>query len=264
MKQLLVVLCLACLPGYTVFGQDYYKVYFGNRPTENIPEVLLTRPQSLDDFIGRFNGMHNAYGKPLAQSDPAYRVIFRNPRFMVEFRRQIIGSLVAPALLSRDSQAVETFAAAAAQSKPLDFLTSSWWVEMPLRGKWKGKNIELILVLKAVADDRDRVRWVLTDAVFEKGKPTGLQGKELPVVSRPDKYIPPSAHDNGFIAVRRILQEERNLSHYTDKPGSGLGLLQELLQDDAFIPDFEDFIVQFRPNGGPAFQMNSQWQIIGI
>jgi len=249
--------------GMNGYAQPFYEAFYGNRPDDNMPLFLMTQPHSLDDFLGRFNGQHNAYGKILDKRDPAVRAVFSSPASIKAFRRLVIGSLLHPSLLKRDSMAADAFAAAASESEQLDFLSSDWWVEIPLHGSHKGKQVEVVLRLKPEADERQRIRWSITGAAFLKGKPEGKVPAVLP--ERCDElFIPPSAHDNGFIALRRILREERNLAPYLQSGGAELAALQYLLQDSSFIVDFKDFMIFFKPRKGPAFQMNDQWLIIGI
>jgi hypothetical protein len=250
-----------CLSGA---AQDYEAAYFGGSTVGSMPSRLRHRPQSLDDFIGRYNGRHDAGGQVLDPDRPPYRDIAVRAEYRREFRRLIIGALVAPARMARDSAAAERFAAAAAAGPALDFLTTRWWVEVPLEGYWQGLPLRIDLHLRVVADEQGRVRWVMDRAVFE-GSPPAVTAGPLEPVFRADRYLPPSAHDNGFIALQRVLEVERDLRPYLDTgTGPGLATLQYLLQETAFQPVFHTFTACFRPESGPAFQLNPQWQIIGF
>ncbi len=245
-------------------AQDYEAAYFGMRPTVgDVPARLRQRPQSLDDFIGRFNGLHDADGQPLRPSRSPFREIAARPEYHRAFRRRIIGSLVAPEFFARDSAAVDRFAAAAAAAPALDFLSTPWWVEIPVEGYWQGLPLRLTLHLRVAADAAGRVRWTIDRAVFE-GVPPAVPAPPVAPSVQADRYLPPSAHDNGFIALQGVLLDERDLRPYLAGPEPGLSLLQHLLGDPAFRPVFHSFTACFRPDSGPAFKLDPQWQIIGF
>lgn len=264
MKRLTFLCCLLAVGyGLPAPAQHYYDAYFGQKPGDELPYWLLNRPQSLDDFIGRFNGQHNAYGQPLDDKREPYQSIAAHKAYFTEFRRRIIGSLMASHLHETDSTAVAAFARAAAQSPPLHFLGTPWKVVVPLQGLWMGKPLQLQLHLRPVADQQQRVRWAITDAVFDAGPPA-LPALPVPVTASTRHFLPPSAHDNGFIALQRLLKKERDLSPHILQSTRGLEVLQYLLQHTGFAPTFKTFTAHFAPADGPAFQLNPQWQITGF
>lgn len=261
LRQISIALVVTLLGSMGLYAQPYYDLYFGNRPQEMMPTSLLLQVHSLDDFIERYNGAFDAYGQPVDTGSAVYKEVRQNEAFWAKYRSLIIESLVDRSLYEQDSSRVQRFAQKAGAGGALDFVDSSWWIEVPLRGTIEGLQSELILQMKILVDDRRRIKWVIDDVVF----PESLKHlPALPVTPNISKhqYIPPSAHDNGFIALSRVLSQERDITPYIECSTEGLSNLQYILKYYHFEAEFQEFFVHFQPDAGPSFMLDQNWKII--
>lgn len=260
-RQFGIVVIVTVLGLRGLVAQPYYDLYFGNRPQEIMPTSLFLQPHSLDEFIERYNGSFDAYGQPVDKKSPIFREVRQNQAYWSTYRSLIIESLVHQSLHEKDSSGVQRFAQKAGAGGALDFVDSSWWIEVPVKGRIEGLTTALILQMKILVDERRRIKWIIDDVVV----PEVLRDlPALPVVPNVSKhkYIPPSAHDNGFIALSRILSKERDITPYIECSTAGLSTLQYVLKYYNFDAEFREFFVHFQPDEGPPFLLDQNWNII--
>lgn len=256
-----VVLIIIFFWNTVVYSQPYYDLYYGNRPKEMVPNSLLLQVHSLDEFIERYNGAFNAYGQPIDTTSLEFKEVRQNKDYWSKYKSLIIESLVRSPLRKQDSIRVRRFAEKAGAGEKLDFIDSSWWIEVPVTGWIEGLPTELLLQMKILVDDRRRIKWIIDDVVVPEELSNLPALPVIPNVSK-HKYIPPSAHDNGFIALSRVLSKERDISPYIECSTHGLSALQYILKYYNFEAKFRDFYVHFQTDSGLTFLLDHNWTII--
>jgi len=88
-------------------AQNYSDVYHGpQRAQTDLPFHLKTQVKSIDDFIARFNGYHNAYGDSIDIKGADFIELKRNKKYWRKWREKIIGSLLNKNLLEKDKSQV--------------------------------------------------------------------------------------------------------------------------------------------------------------
>lgn len=262
MAYRILVLCL--LAAQWLGGQDYQRLYYGEGPViEGVPFSMLTSPGSLDDFVGRYNGQHNAYGKELSPDLVLFQQIQGNPSWWSQYRSKVISTLLSPQLEVVDTARLEQFLERAGKGPQLDLQANNWWVRIPVQAQLKGQSIVLQLDLRLVFDQQQRSRWVLHDAQLSGAAAEGIPEAPLREKFDRSRYLPPSAHDNGFISLKKLLdQAQWDISYYIERPTQGLQQLQYILQHGKLDTQFTDFYTHFRPASTYSFILDKNWKIM--
>lgn len=243
--------------------QNYEQLYYGHKLDLDLPSQLASRVHSLDDFIGRYNGYHNNYGVAVNRNSSLFKQIYNNKSIWKEYRRKVIGSLIAKELFYKDSLTVNTFARSVSLSKDLDFYRNIDHVLVPIKGKWDKKVLSGVIQLKLSVDNEKKTCWQIDKVHFD-------QKIDIPVfkmITREicnDIFIPPSAQDNGFISLKKVLRDETPLNHHITNSSKELSQLHKMIAEYGFRPTFENYYFIFNIDNSYTFKVNKDYKIVEI
>ena len=255
-----LILLMMTMSGNLLWSQDFASLYYPEEDFGELPFNLVREIHSFDDFIGRFNGELNGYGKALDASNPLFKQLKSDPKLLQKFRLKIIGSLMSEKFLSKNEAKAIHFAELASNLDRIDFLTSNWHVVVPIHGKWKGKSLSALMKVKIQALSDNTCRWIISDIQFERNVES-VRSHHVPVDICQEIYIPPSAHDNGFIALNRVLRGEESLSNHILNTNPNLSKLAQLL-DSGYKPYFNTYFYKIAINENLGFTLDENYWII--
>jgi len=244
-----------------ISSQDLNKLYFPkNEISTQLPIELLTEVKSFDDFIGRYNGKLNAYGEKIDFNNIQLKSS-RNPALISKLRYSIIGSFLSSNLLDKYNDAIEEFVRNASNGKLLDFKETDWNVIIPITGQFENKDISANLIMNIQYTEGNKCKWIISNVQFD----VTPKIKKLKFYSDicDEVYIPPSAHDNGFIAVKNIFKDANLLHYHIIKVNSNLELLNALLIN-GYKPTFTSYFYHIRVNNDVNFILNNSFKITQI
>ena len=152
---------------------------------------LIKRNALVDEFIHRFNF------DDLGTSASA-----------TERRTRILSLFDKNYLSKKESQLGDMIDKCVAKRKKASYYDTNWFARLKCRVNYKGatKTMDLFLAVETNYPSKE-CRWVLA----------GVNADFLDVdynYSSPDQLIPPSNHEVGFSAVKRIFNDNANISAY--------------------------------------------------
>lgn len=247
----------------TTYCQKYEQLFYGNKKHLDIPIHLASQVHSLDDFIGRFNGYHNNLGEAVDRNSSLFKQIYNNKEFWNEYRRKIIGSLITKELFYTDSIAVQKFARMASLGDDLDFYRNIDHVIVPVTGKWNNKIISAVIQMKLSVDKQKKSCWQIDKVHFNQKIDISKYNMIVREICN-DIFIPPSAQDNGFISLNKVLKGETSLHHHITKATKEISQLNHMIAEDNYHPTFENYSFSFNIDSGYSFIINEEYRIIKI
>ena len=218
--------------------------------------------QNLDDFISRYNGYHDANGQDVDQSSLLFKEIHGNKYFWQEYRKNIIGSLVNNSIIEADSSVVLDFARIASRGPELNYYSDNWYCRIPFEGSFKNKVVSGTLILKIWYDDQHRTKWYIQECIFDQIlniKTEIIEPEECSHI-----YITPTAHENNFIDLRRVLSGQEVIENHIMTSSEGLAQLKHLIEKEMFQPMFSSYYFHFSPKNGLTFTVDNRYSIISI
>lgn len=199
---LVVLLCL--------IQSAVYSQYIDN--IDNYVEdesVLYAHTKQVNQFFRRFNGEEDRYGERLPVNDANYQ--------KPEFRRNYINLLFDQYNPNIDLQLKEKFIAECTRKKKqrfLDFHGGEWYAEVKTKFKYKGREQELILILK-LQEEQIGSKWVITNVVFEPFLNQFIKVDELAEEDR--KFIHPLSHELDFMNLIKIFTSQAVLEQFAER-----------------------------------------------
>lgn len=249
----------------SICAQDYEALYYSGGPViEELPFQLLTEVKSATDFAGRYNGYHNAMGYPLDTTSDKFIAIRSRKIWWTQYRYKIIGSLLAERCWARDSLTAISFVHQAAKGPRLDLNTTDWSAEIPISLTHKGRKLKGNLILRPYFNDREGSRWLIHDIIWKSALIQKDPQSELcPEIDR-DVFITPSAHDNGFVELKSLINEKGAVKYHVIEVTDGLELLSDLVDKGWEVSFHGPLVFIFNIDETIRFKTNDAWRIIEI
>jgi len=248
MDKSLLLLVSCFLSFSSLNAQEYFGLFYESKGQESeLPFKLQTQVQNLEDFISRFNGYNNAYGKPIDPKDSRFKTIRENRDYWKTWRTKVIGSLFDTRLMKRDSLQNWKYLKAFSSVDQLSMNPSMMSAYLPVILKVDEKQFNAELELKYIELDGHRFEWIIHDVVFDdcQNFPSdGLMNQELK--TNPNIYLPPNAHGNGFLLLQRELIKKRSIGSYFLKINESFISFESLLvRSDSlrFEPLYFQFLI---------------------
>lgn len=163
---------------------------------------LYAQTKQVNQFIRRFNGEEDLYGKRLYEGDRKYRDTKLRKRYvpnLFDLENQNIASLK------------EQFVAHINEKnapKYFDFYGDNWFAEVESQFLFNGKVKNVIMYFK-IEKENGGYKWsysnVYADFLAEPFK-----------TSKPDKYkfIHPMSHEIDFMSLRKVFKNSDKMEHY--------------------------------------------------
>ena len=157
MKKILSLCALYCLfiPTHIVDAQTY-----SNLGDVQLDErALYTMTKQMSQFISRFNYEEDQYGKKISSNSPEYRD---------RMKRKTVLPLLFDMENQRTNGSLRDFFIAdltESDSNYFEFLGGQWYSEVSATFKWKGKDVDISMIL-TIEEENLGSKWVLTNVYF--------------------------------------------------------------------------------------------------
>ena len=165
---------------------------------------FYTMTKQMGQFINRFNYEEDQYGKKLSVNDKDYRnakkrkdalaLLFdlENPRTSGSLRDFFIEDLT-----KNNNQFME-------------FLGGNWFSEVSAKFKWKGKDVDISLIMTLEKDGLGS-KWVITNVFFSEFQKYFPQGE---MAEREKHFLHPMSHELDFMNIYKIFNDPQTVEYY--------------------------------------------------
>ena len=168
---------------------------------------LYAMTKQMGQFIRRFNYEEDQFGYKINPKDPAYRNTEKRRQSMaILFDQQTYGSQ--PELQQFFIEDVTSN-----DSTFMTFLGGRWYSEVSATFKYKGKPVNIIMIL-GVEQEGLGSKWVLNNiyfSEFNKLFPTGE------ITEKEKHFLHPMSHELDFMNIYKIFKEPEVIEYYASK-----------------------------------------------
>lgn len=198
-------LCTALLI-FLVAGNIKAQVYTNLGDVQLDERSLYTMTKQMSQFMSRFNYEEDQYGTKIHPNSPDYRnrmkrktvlpLLFdmENPRTNGSLRDFFIADLT-----EKDSNYFE-------------FLGGLWYSEVSATFKWKGKDVEISMIL-SIEEENLGSKWVLTNVYFPELNKLFPKGD---IAEQQKHFLHPMSHELDFMNIYKIFRTPECIEYYAD------------------------------------------------
>ncbi|MBR6438514.1 MAG: hypothetical protein IKS65_04955 [Bacteroidales bacterium] len=164
---------------------------------------FYTMTKQMGQFIHRFNYEEEPTGKRLYEKDKDFRnenkrkealpLLFdlENPRTSGTLRNFFVEDLIK-------------------NKQYLEFLGGNWFSEVSAKFKWKGKDVDISLIM-ALEKDGLGSKWVLSNVFFSEFQKYFPQGE---LAEREKHFLHPMSHELDFMNIYKIFEDSQTVEYY--------------------------------------------------
>ncbi len=165
--------------------------------------ALYTMTKQMGQFINRFNYEEDQYGKKLNQNDAS----FRNPD-----KRKDVLPLLFDLENPRTSGALRDFFVEdlIKNNQFMEFLGGDWYSEVSAKFKWKGKDVDISIIL-ALEEEGLGSKWVITNVFFSEFQKYFPQGE---LAEREKHFLHPMSHELDFMNIYKVFSDKQIVEYY--------------------------------------------------
>jgi hypothetical protein len=167
--------------------------------------ALYASTKQVNQFIRRFNGEEDLYGKRLYPKDKKYRDQSLRKKFLEDIVNQENAGLTN--ITKEFSKDINS----GTKPKYFDFYGSNWFAELSTKFKYNGKEQNVVLFLK-LEEENTGYKWSFINAYagfleqeFYSAPPTEI------------KFIHPMSHEIDFMSLDKIFRNNTKIEHYAQK-----------------------------------------------
>ena len=168
---------------------------------------LYAMTKQMGQFIRRFNYEEDQFGYKINPKDPAYRNTEKRRQSMaILFDQQTYGSQ--PELQQFFIEDVTSN-----DSTFMTFLGGRWYSEVSATFKYKGKPVNIIMIL-GVEQEGLGSKWVLNNIYFSEFNKLFLTGE---ITEKEKHFLHPMSHELDFMNIYKIFKEPEVIEYYASK-----------------------------------------------
>ena len=168
---------------------------------------LYAMTKQMGQFIRRFNYEEDQFGYKINPKDPAYRNTEKRRQSMaILFDQQTYGSQ--PELQQFFIEDVTSN-----DSTFMTFLGGRWYSEVSATFKYKGKPVNIIMIL-GVEQEGLGSKWVLNNIYFSEFNKLFLTGE---ITEKEKHFLHPMSHELDFMNIYKIIKEPEVIEYYASK-----------------------------------------------
>lgn len=183
------------------------QVYTNLGDVETDERALYTMTKQMSQFISRFNYEEDQYGKKLNPDSPDYRNKTK--------RKEIL-----PILFDMDNQrtsgSLRDFFIADLTEKDsnyFEFLGGKWYSEVSATFKWKGKSVDISMIL-AIEQENLGSKWVLTNVYFSEFNKLFPKGD---IAEQQKHFLHPMSHELDFMNIHKVFKTPECIEYYASE-----------------------------------------------
>lgn len=205
MKKILSLCALYCLfiPTHIIDAQTY-----SNLGDVQLDErALYTMTKQMSQFISRFNYEEDQYGKKISSNSPEYRD---------RMKRKTVLPLLFDMENQRTNGSLRDFFIAdltESDSNYFEFLGGQWYSEVSATFKWKGKDVDISMIL-TIEEENLGSKWVLTNVYFPEFNKLFPKGD---IAEQQKHFLHPMSHELDFMNIYKIFKTPECIEYYADK-----------------------------------------------
>ena len=165
---------------------------------------FYTMTKQMGQFINRFNYEEDPSGKKLYPNDKDYR----NPQKRKEALK-LLFDLENP----RTSGTLRDFFVedlTKNNNQFMEFLGGNWFSEVSAKFKWKGKDVDVSLIM-ALEKEGLGSKWVITNVFFSEFQKYFPQGD---MTEREKHFLHPMSHELDFMNIYKIFNDPQIIEYY--------------------------------------------------
>lgn len=196
--SLIVLLIVANLPGFQLKAQKYVE-------DEDI-SMLYASTKQVNQFIRRFNGEEDLYGKRLYPKDKKYR--------SVKLRKRYLNDLFDNQNYTINSTLKKEFVEEiTSQQNPsyYDFYAKNWFAEVNAKFLYLGKEENVILYFR-LEKETGGYKWSMINVYFHRFDKLFYQNPPPAY-----KFIHPMSHELEFMNLRKAFKYYKQMEYYAEK-----------------------------------------------
>jgi hypothetical protein len=141
----------------------------------------------------------------------------------------------------------------------LDFYDHDWYAETLCKFKYKGKLIDVMILMKIQQTSNGGAKWMIVHAYSRLFAPENISIK-LPGNESGKKFLNPMSHATNFISLSKALNDKPNVLDYLDsnflRSGSSRAFLKELLNNQLHYQYVKEIKYHFLQVDGWIFTVN--------
>ncbi len=163
--------------------------------------------KQMGQFMRRFNYEEDQFGNKINPKDPSYR--------NAEKRHQSLPLLFDQQTFGTDSDLQRFFIEDVTKNDScfMTFLGGRWYSEVSCTFQYKGKEVQLILIL-AIEKEGLGSKWVLTNIYFSEFNKLFPKGE----MAEKEKYfLHPMSHELDFMNIYKVFQNPDVVEYYASK-----------------------------------------------
>lgn len=272
LRQGRILLCSLFVLLYSaeLIPQSEMDLYYSNGPLLQMPSYLVTEVQSFDDFINRFNGKNNAYGYLIDTTSLDYRSIRKNSSKWSRYRAKVIGSLFSSSFIQTNKDlAIEFINDVVKKGYYIDFYEDGIYAQIDFETKSRRSSSEGTMTLAMDCNKDRRCRWYIDDIeyfCYDVGASNFKNIQKLKPLVDSNIYIPPTAHNSGFVSFKSIfINRDEELSYHIRRGKTEFDLFNYLVginRSSVNLSTFPRFYIFI----GDKWKvlLNRNWKIISI
>ena len=165
---------------------------------------LYAMTKQMGQFIHRFNYEEDAYGRRMYPGDKDYRnaekrktslpLLFdlNNPRTNGALRDYFVEDL------TKDN------------NQFFEFLGGNWFSEVSAKFKWKGKDVDISLIM-SIEQEGLGSKWVISNVFFSEFQKYFPQGE---LAEREKHFLHPMSHELDFMNIYKVFTDPQIVEYY--------------------------------------------------
>lgn len=195
-------LCYFLLAAHTLAAQVY-----GSLGDVQLDErSLYTMTKQMSQFISRFNYEEDQYGKKINSNSPEYRD---------RMKRKTVLPLLFDMENQRTNGSLRDFFIAdltETNSNYFEFLGGQWYSEVSATFKWKGKEVDISMIL-TIEEENLGSKWVLTNIYFPEFNKLFPKGD---MAEQEKHFLHPMSHELDFMNIYKIFKTPECIEYYAE------------------------------------------------
>lgn len=199
----LSALCLILFVANNLDAQVY-----GNLGDVQLDErELYTMTKQMSQFMARFNYEEDQYGVKIHPDSSDYRN---------RMKRKTVLPLLFDMENQRTNGSLRDFFIAdltETDSNYFEFLGGQWYSEVSATFKWKGKEVDISLIL-AIEEENLGSKWVLTNVYFPEFNKLFPKGD---MAEQQKHFLHPMSHELDFMNIHKIFKTPECIEYYAEK-----------------------------------------------
>lgn len=192
---------------FLVAGNVNAQVYSNLGDVQLDERSFYTMTKQMSQFMSRFNYEEDQYGTKIRPDSPDYRN---------RLKRKTVLPLLFDMENQRTNGSLRDFFIAdltETDSNYFEFLGGQWYSEVSATFKWKGKEVDISMIL-TIEEENLGSKWVLTNVYFPEFSKLFPRGD---IAEQQKHFLHPMSHELDFMNIYKIFKTPECIEYYAEK-----------------------------------------------